>query len=352
MATQLANNDVVSLPAELDPTDVVTTPFPNGGGLPLFIQPRNDLLSSSLDAAIEWVGANRPAIDALMHAYGAVVLRGFPFWTTAAFQRVLDHYDYADFDYSGGASPRGQIDGKVFEATHAPAEALLGMHQEMAYMPHFPGHLGFYCRIPPASGGETHIADMRLFTAALNPAFRAELEKRGVRYTRNFRDPNRSVGDAGQDIFHKTWTDTFGTTDPDEAVEKARAMQLVPEWQTNGSLSCSYTARGLIEHPVTGETLSFNQIPTQSLTRQNLGPRFAMYDRIYGDHTPRPYNTSFGDGTPIPEEFLDSLYTIMQPLIVAFPWSAGDVMLIDNYRVAHGRNSYTGRRDVQVALLK
>ncbi len=42
----------------------------------------------------------------------------------------------------------------------------------------------------------------------------------------------------------------------------------------------------------------------------------------------------------------------MDPLIVAFPWSAGDVMVLDNFRVAHGRNRYEGHRDVQVALLK
>ena len=36
---------------------------------------------------------------------------------------------------------------------------------------------------------------------------------------------------------------------------------------------------------------------------------------------------------------------------MAFPWSHGDVLLIDNYLTAHGRNTYTGRRDIQVALI-
>ena len=42
---------------------------------------------------------------------------------------------------------------------------------------------------------------------------------------------------------------------------------------------------------------------------------------------------------------------MLNGLIVRFPWSHGDVMLLDNFLTAHGRNSYTGKRDVQVALL-
>ncbi|UIF85685.1 TauD/TfdA family dioxygenase [Cupriavidus sp. UYPR2.512] len=35
----------------------------------------------------------------------------------------------------------------------------------------------------------------------------------------------------------------------------------------------------------------------------------------------------------------------------SWPWRDGDVMVLDNLQVWHGRNPYQGTRDVQVALL-
>jgi hypothetical protein len=36
---------------------------------------------------------------------------------------------------------------------------------------------------------------------------------------------------------------------------------------------------------------------------------------------------------------------------VAFPWQAGDVMILENKFTAHGRHPYEGHRDIQVMLL-
>ena len=46
----------------------------------------------------------------------------------------------------------------------------------------------------------------------------------------------------------------------------------------------------------------------------------------------------------------------MMPLLndetIAVPWQNGDILMIDNILTFHGRNPYTGHRDVQVALLE
>lgn len=331
--------------------DVVLTPFGPGDGLPLFVQPQHPELTRSAAAAREWFEDNRQEIERLLIEFGAVVLRGFAIPDTTAFGALIAGYESPDFGYSGGASPRSQIEGRVFEATRAPAEAVLGMHQEMAYLPHFPSRLAFYCRIAPASGGETFIADMRKLTARIDGGFLARVAERGVLYTRNFRAPDHSIGHPLLDAFHKTWCDAFFTIDPAKAEADCAAMGLDARWLDDGSLSVAYRSRGLIEHPQTGETLWFNQIATQSLSPENLGDRFPLYDQFYGTDRPRAYATSFGDGSPISREDLAGLYPVLNGLIVAFPWSQGDVMLLDNFLTAHGRNCYTGRRDVQVALL-
>lgn len=336
---------------ELDASDVVLTPYAPGRGLPLFIQPACESLRTGIDTLVGWFSAHRPALDALLLEHGALVLRGFAIEDTAAFSRVIAGFQSPDFGYLAGASPRAQLADRVFEATSAPAEAVLGMHQEMAYLPHYPARLAFYCRMPSVSGGETFLADMRAVTANVDPAFADELERRGVRYVRNFRAPDVSTGHPWLDSFHKTWTEAFSTSDPDKAEADCHAMGLTPQWLDNGSLAIAYVGPAFINHPATGERLWFNQVATQTLSSENTGDRFALYERHYGTAHPRPYATSYGDGTPIPAAFVSSLYPVLAQATVAFSWSHGDLLLIDNFRTAHGRNAYTGRRDVQVALL-
>lgn len=347
MATQPAIDRRLTLPG----AEVEVTPFAAGNGLPLFIQPLRDDLAEDPACALSWMEVNRTALKTLILEAGAIVLRGFAVPGTIGFGDVAERFGTLDSDYTGGATPRARVAGKVFEATRAPAAAILGMHQEMAYLPHYPAHLAFFCRMPAASGGETFIADMRRFTALLPARFRNRLEALGVRYTRNFRSPDQSCGEPDLDVFHKSWTEAFSTTDRDAAIAQARGIGLEAEWLDDGSMSASYRAAGLIRHPATGETLSFNQIPTQSMTTRNLGARLALYERFYGDRRPWPYVTTYGDGSAIDPADLDALHDAMEPLIVAFPWSAGDVMILDNFLVAHGRNAYAGKRDVQVALL-
>lgn len=329
---------------------VVTTPYSPDALLPLFIQPEDPALRADTDHVVAWFEANRAALDALLLDHGALVLRGFAFEDTAAFGQFVSCFETPDFGYSAGASPRAQLADRVFEATSAPAEAVLGMHQEMAYLPHYPARIAFYCRMPSVTGGETFLADMRAVTRRIDPRLRDAVEARGVLYTRNFRAPDVSVGHPVLDAFHKTWTDAFSTDDPQRAFADCKGMGLTPAWLDDGSLSVAYRAPGLIDHPQTGERLWFNQIATQTLNRENTGDRFALYEQYYANR-PRPYCTTYGDGGAIPEALVSSLYPVLSEQTVAFAWSHGDVLLIDNFRTAHGRNAYTGRRDVQVALL-
>jgi hypothetical protein len=284
--------------------------------------------------------------------HGACFLRGFPIETTAAFNTLVAHYPSMDYGYAAGATPRQSVSGRVFEATRAPADTKLKLHQEMAYLPQYPKQLAFYCLQAPATGGETIIGDMRRFDREVSRQFRNEIKRRGVLYTRNFRAPDSTLGNAKLDAFHRTWVDAFSTNDPDDAAAQCEAMQLGHQWLQDGSLAVTYRASGFIQHPLTREEIWFNQIATQSITAGNMGEEFcALYRKHYGSTKPYSYLTTYGDGTPIAAADLDSLYPLLDDITVAIPWQHGDVMLVDNFYTAHGRNPFTGERAVHVALL-
>ena len=56
------------------------------------------------------------------------------------------------------------------------------------------------------------------------------------------------------------------------------------------------------------------------------------------------------DGSPIPDEHMQTILDDYARLEVSFPWQKGDVVLVDNVLVAHGRNPFRGKRKILVAL--
>ena len=336
-------------------SEVHVEAYAPGLGMPLFITPARADLRSDPDAAIAWLRERQETIDDLLCEVGAIVLREFAFNNTDVFSRAVEHYPEMPFGYIGGATPRASIRGRAYEATRVPPQFKLQLHQEMAYLPRFPSKLAFYCNAAPDTGGETLIADVRRFDEGLPRDFRDEVKRRGVRYVRNFRAPDWLCGDAELDASHLVWHDVFGTTDRATAEASCRAMGLDCRWAANGSLSIGYTASGFTTHPRTGREIWFNHILSQSPNPWTDSPnqleRIAEFQHLYGDEAPPPYATTFGDGGRIAIEQLKPMYELAASIEVAFSWQAGDLMLLDNFYAFHGRNSYVGHRDVQVALL-
>lgn len=351
MASTIMEKPEAATAASFDDV-VVSTPYAPGDGFPLFVQPRNPALRDDRAAFGAWFRDNKERFDEMLAWAGAIVFRGFPLSDTASFGDLIGHYDSPRFGYAGGSSPRRNLQGRVFESTYTPPDQVIMLHQEMAYLPNWPSRIAFFCRIPAVTGGETFIADMRRVTKALDPALVAEVARRGVRYRRNFREASLSTGDSWLDAVHRSWQDAFGTTDRGEALAACEAMGLKAEWLGDGSLDTVYGAPGLISHPRSGERLWFNHFATKTICVESIGQmRYDNYEAYYGPDKARPYDTTFGDGTRISGEQMKELYRVLRQCRIGFAWSQGDLMLLDNYITAHGRNEYTGLRDVQVALL-
>jgi alpha-ketoglutarate-dependent taurine dioxygenase len=336
--------------------DVTTHPYEDGQGLPLFIEPTTEELRSDPVHVTDWYLDNQDAVHDLITEAGAVVLRGFAVTETRHFGALIDGYPMPDFGYSGGVTPRGAIEGKVFEATTAPPQFRIPLHQEMSYLPQYPTRLAFWCKLPSATGGETILGDMRRFDAGLRPGFRQQVRDKGVLYQRNFRSPDWVTGHPVLDARHRPWTDAFSTTDRAKVEADCTAMGLEFEWEGD-SLTTRYRGHGVVAHPDTGQEVWFNQLVQQATNVENLGPELMeAYDTHYRGGSargglPRPFEVFYGDGTEVDPEDLSSAYPLLDEVTVGFPWQAGDVMVVDNFFTAHGRNTFTGDRDIQVALL-
>ena len=58
----------------------------------------------------------------------------------------------------------------------------------------------------------------------------------------------------------------------------------------------------------------------------------------------------YGDGTPIPDEYLEHLAMITDEIRVLHQWQQGDVLVYDNVVAQHGRQPWEGEQEDRVIL--
>jgi alpha-ketoglutarate-dependent taurine dioxygenase len=120
------------------------------------------------------------------------------------------------------------------------------------------------------------------------------------------------------------------------------------EWREGNRLRTRQARPAVTRHPRTGEMVWFNQAHLFHLTNLEPAARAGLLESFQTDELPR--NAYYGDGAPIEHEALDEIRAVYQEASAQFPWRPGDVLLLDNVRIAHGRRSFTGERKIVVAM--
>jgi alpha-ketoglutarate-dependent taurine dioxygenase len=195
----------------------------------------------------------------------------------------------------------------------------------------------FFALVPPEKGGETPIVDSRKVYQSIPPDVRDRFEEKGVMYMRNY--------GTGIDL---SWQEAFQTSEKSQVEEYCRQAPVDWEWLDGDRLRTRQTRPAVARHPDTGELLWFNQAHLFHVSNLEADVRSSMRE-VFGEQD-LPRNAYFGDGTPIPDSDLDAVRAAYHANEVAFPWQKGDVLMLDNMFVAHGRNPYKGARRILAAL--
>lgn len=305
--------------------------------LPLLAEPEG---GASADALIGWLKANRETFESWLLKHGAVLFRGFGIEGPAEFEAVTCAVSPELLDYVEGDSPRTKVTGKVYTSTEYPETYQISLHNELSYAHRWPRKIFFYCAVAPREGGETPIVDCREVLRALNPRTRERFAAKKVRYVSN------AHGGGGMG---KSWQDTFETTDRSQVEEYLKAGGVEFRWGADGSLHTSQVREAVITHPVTGEQVWFNQAEQWHPSMLDKKNRRALASLGIKDEE-MPHYATFGDGSLLDEEELGEVRALMRERAVYFPWREGDLLVLDNILVAHGRNSFKGPRKVLVAM--
>ena len=285
-----------------------------------------------------FVQAHGQEIQSALLDHGAVLLRGFGVNSAEEFARFIDATGLERIDYVYRSTPRTAVGDKIFTATEYPPQQEIVLHNENAYQRDWPLKVVFCCVIAATSGGSTPVGDMRSITKAIGPRLLEQFAERGVRYVRHYR---RHV-----DL---SWQVVFQTEAPESVADFCRAEGIEHEWLDAETLRTSQVAQGAAVHPLNGERVYFNQAHLFHVS--SLGPEGAQsLIKLFGaDRLPR--HATYGNGEEIAAEDLEQVRAAFRKHEITFPWQPGDVLLLDNMQVAHGRRPYRGPRKILASLL-
>lgn len=284
-----------------------------------------------------WGQSQRDALRAALAERGGVLLRGFQTPSAAEFAALIEAVAGAPIAYTERSSPRSHVEANVYTSTDHPAAQPIPLHCENSYAHAFPQWLCFLCLQPARRGGATIIADVRGVLARLPDAVRQRFADRGVMYVRNFRE--------GLSL---PWQAVFQTEDRGAVEARCAEGGYTVEWRADDSLRTRRVAPAIARHPHTREPVWFNHAAFFHVSTLDAATRTALRAQYADDELPN--NTYYGDGGEIEAEVLDAVRAAYRAETVEFPWQRGDVLVLDNLLVAHGRTPYEGERRVLVGM--
>jgi len=295
------------------------------------------LISGGGDLAA-FLKTNKPAVDAALEDAGALLFRGFDVPDPQAFDAAIEAYGEPGFTYEDSLSNavRTNVTARVFTANEAPPSTEIFLHHEMAQTPIYPSKLFFYCEIAQMTGGATPLCRSdwvmeRLAKEA--PEFVARLEAEGVRYT----NVMPGTHDAGSGL-GRSWRSTLSVESREAAQKRLRNLGYTWEWREDGSLRVTTAALPAVRDVGGGRKAFFNQL-------------IAAFRGWSDSRNSADKSITFGGGDPITSQDMAPAIEAAEELTALCAWQPGDVALVDNFTVMHGRRSFEGKRRVLASLV-
>ena len=291
-----------------------------------------------LDDTITYLKSHKNDIETALYKTGTVLFRNFPIHTPDDFDAVIAAFDYPNFPYKESLSNalRTNITDRVFTANEAPPEVDIFLHHELAQTPMYPSKLFFFCEIAPDIGGATPLCRSDILLEQMReslPELTQKFEDLGLKYSNIFGDCADTSSGQG-----RSWKSLLNVDDKLSAEAALEKLGYTYEWLDTDCLKITTPTLPAIRQAPNGADVFFNQL-------------IAAF-RGWKDSRNDPSKAvTFGDGSPIDTDDMNTVIALSDALIYDCQWQKGDVALIDNFLVMHGRKHFEGKRRVLASLI-
>ncbi len=289
---------------------------------PLVIRPTNDCTTVA-----DLFRAYRSHLEGAVLSAGALLFRDF---RRSILSEILEVIDGMSHLQAGAlVEDKAPIIAKIYDAAPVPPAENIRFHVDIIKQNVWPRKMFFLCHIPAQQGGATLLADCRQVYSRIDPGIISTFEKKQVLIKRNFR---RDLG--------KTWQQAFQSEDRTAVETYCVEAGISCEWVGPEWLRTSLVVPAVITQRVTGAKVWANNA---LYFHAGPGPRESADGELSS-------NSFYGDGTHIPTTVIQQLAAAYASESSAVNWQRGDVLLIDNTAVAHGRAPFTGDRKISVGI--
>ncbi len=263
-------------------------------------------------------------VEANLDETGVVLIRNATI-DIAQFARISAAIGEDFFVYQGGANAgRVAVDdtGTIFLATGQDHGYAIPVHTEMYYLATRPELLFFYCEQPAVMGGETLLCDGPSLYSELPAAIQARFVESHIAYIRQ--------------LASGVWQRLYRTDSPldvrEICAEQAVRCRYDP---ATDSVTTRFACPAMVETP-RGLSFSNNFLPFAA-RELNANHPLTSYVRFVDQ-----------EDQSIPAPLIRTVLHTAERLSVAHRWKRGDILVLDNRSILHGRPAL---RDTQRRIL-
>ncbi len=286
---------------------------------------------------LNWITENREHLLQEVESVGAVLLREFALSSDNDFDAAIRQFQLPAFTYEESLSNavRKNRTDRVFTANEAPPEIEIFLHHEMAQTPLYPSKLFFFCEKAAASGGATPLCRSDLLWSAIQsdmPKFAADCRDKAVKYTNVM--PLAADAKSGQG---RSWKSTLSCETAAAAEARLQALNYSWIWQEDGSLRVTTPVLPAVRQRHSGIEVFFNQL-------------IAAFMGWKDSRNIAEKSVCFGDDSEITDADMERVVSLSEQFTYDLQWQNGDMAIVDNFLVMHGRRPFQGERKVLASL--
>ncbi len=303
-------------------------------------RPTFDCLGVTID------GKGEPDIDKLdvnevidlFKSNGALLFTDFDV-DVKKFESFTDKFSGDYMDHTGGGSLRRVIneDGdktilsvsysfnkkaEDFEETRQKVFPL-ALHSDRSYTKSQPPVMWFYCLRPAEENGETLLCDGVKLFQELNDETKAFFKNNKINYIRNYADGE--------------WQLWANTDSMDDVKKYCKDNNLILTINDDNSITTQSIKSAVVKPRWTDQDAFVNSILLVLWQEEAVGTKRSI--------------VRMEDGSEIPPEMLKEVRDVSDRLTRGVKWEPGQLVMVDNTRMLHGRNAFEDRnREVYVRM--
>ncbi len=250
------------------------------------------------------------------HSAGALLFQGYDA-NIETFTQFSNKFGQDFMDYTGGVFNRRVINNNPTILSVNDFNDEVKLHGEMYYQKTQPKVLWFFCAHPAAQGGETILCDGVQFFNALSQPLKKLLSQKKLKFR----------GHLEKDI----WIKKYKTDDLNVLKQLCKSNDLHLQINHDESIDIHYICSAIHPSSTGVDSVFINSLlPAKSLS---------------------PEAVSFDDDSEIDAEIMLELNSIAEKITLEIGLETGDILMVDNTRIMHGRRAFQDdTRDIYLRL--